>query len=372
MNIAEELKEYATSIDTNKFNISIFTDGHYDNRQIYFGKMNSNYTTGRIVRKYIPKFIEALDGISDVMHLNGDNINGVMDKLYSGKAQNSSMIQSWLNNIKYSYKSATIGNHDDLSPVGILKGNQFAIDNNDVIDLGWFKSKMNNDPDSIYHDKSLSFYKDFPDKKIRFILLDTEEPPEINDEFGKKIYPRWLWHGFTNNTLYWLSNEALQDVPTDFTTFIVTHCPLWCDDDLDYKWSDNGANMVNFDAFKDIVNAFIEGKKYSINRSDKDVNTWLRQLKEINRSELYGTGWGLRLAVDFGKQGARKFAGVFSGHTHKEEIADLGNFKNVQLQHGFPNTDDGRPGLTTISIDTANQEVNLLGFGIATNRAFKY
>jgi hypothetical protein len=372
VDITQELKKYATTIDTNNFNITIFTDGHYDAREKYYKNMNSNYITGKMASKYIPIFAKILDGIPDVMHLNGDNINGVMDNLYSGKAQNNFMIRSWLSTIKHSYKSATIGNHDDLSPVAILKGSQYVTDNNDVIDVGWFKSKMNNDAKGFYHDKSLSFYKDFPDKKIRFILLDTEEPPVINDEFGKILYPRWLWHGVTNNLLYWLSYKALQNIPEDFTTFIVTHCPIWCDDELDYKWSDTGANMVNFDALRDIINAFISGNKYSIKRSDKEVNRWLKKLKKINRSELYGTGWGLKLDVDFSNQGPRKLAGVFSGHTHKEELADLGSFKNIQLQHGFPNTDNGAPGLTTVSINTKNQEVDLLGFGIASNRSYKY
>ncbi|PWF99764.1 hypothetical protein [Levilactobacillus bambusae] len=372
MDIHDELDTYKNKLDNSKFNISVFTDGHYDIRDTYFAEMNSNYTTGRLSDSYMQQFIDVLDGFTDVLHLNGDNINGVIDNQRSGMAQNQYILRKWFTGKNKSYRSAIIGNHDDLSPIGILKGNATSTSISDVIDESWFRANIPQEPSTHYDNDSLSFYKDFDAYKIRLIALDTEEPPTTLDRNGHVLYPRWVWHGLTNKTLFWLSYKALMGVPSDYTTLIVTHCPLWFSDGLDYQWNDTGSRMINFDVLRELLNGFITGQSVSINKSDKSIHDWLDPLPVTRRNELYGVGWGVKLNIDFSKQGNRSFIGVFSGHTHKEAIADLGTFKNIQLQHGFPNSQSGLPGLTTISIDTSSRLVNLVGFGIATDRSFKY
>lgn len=375
--LSEKLDKYSQNINSNRFNIGVFTDLHYENRDVYFEGMNSNYPTGYYTASVINDIQKSLGNRVDILHLNGDVINGVTTCVEAGKRMNRALVQSWLYPATSitADMSWTIGNHDDLSPSGLVLKSVKELTRKNVIELEWFQAQSDRLHNGNFDQSSMSYFKDYPDKKIRYIVLDTEEPPNYLDENNKLIYSRWLWHGIKNDTFNWLISNALHNVPNGMTVVIMTHCPLWFNDSVDYKWSDKGARMINFDVLRDILDAYISGRKINIKKSEDDINKWLVNITgkdDIKR--LYGAGWAVDLTADFIKQGSRDLAGVFSGHTHKEEIADLGLFKNVQLQHAFSNNlnEVDNIGFTTVEIDTSKRIVSLKGFGIATDREYKY
>ncbi|MFC6202557.1 hypothetical protein ACFP1L_11855 [Lactiplantibacillus nangangensis] len=383
--VTASMQTYANGINTDNFNIGIYTDPHYDIRDLYPNGLNSNYVYGRYGQSSLISILKSMGNTADVLHLNGDNVNGITTELANNQKQNKVMLSSWFSD-GYGVtadRTATIGNHDDGSPHASV-GNLDLLNSSNTVSVEWFQNNIQYPSGSVRDTGSLSFYKDYVAKKVRYIVLDTEEPPLTVNTAGNYVYNRWLWHGLTQHTLSWLVDSALKNVPADYTTLVVTHCPIWFNDGKDYQWGDSGANMVNFEVFTGILNAFITGTKYTSEKSAQSVHDWLNIVHK-NSSEftnnypvsIYGAGWEINITADFSTQGKRKFAGVFSGHTHQEKLSKIDNFYSVQLQHGFPwkNKDlgtDNQLGFTTISIDTINQQVELIGFGYASNRSYKY
>ena len=87
--------------------------------------------------------------------------------------------------------------------------------------------------------------------------------------------------------------------------------------------------------------------------------------------------WEASVNCDFTSQGAGTLIGWFDGHKHREKIDVHNDFKQVEMVNDFPPklTDVGTEhegAMTVISIDTANKQVDLLGWGRATNRSMTY
>ncbi|MGY3732681.1 hypothetical protein ACWN97_10185, partial [Pediococcus acidilactici] len=153
--------------------------------------------------------------------------------------------------------------------------------------------------------------------------------------------------------LNWLANTALK-VPTGYQAIIMAHAPLSAD-----KWVDDDPNVhcINHDLVAGIINAFVTGSTYVNKGTVKD--------------------WEASVNCDFTSQGAGTLIGWFDGHKHREKIDVHNDFKQVEMVNDFPPklTDVGTEhegAMTVISIDTANKQVDLLGWGRATNRSMTY
>lgn len=351
--VLERLSQFITKVPKLNFNLSVITDMHYD-KNPNFDEWGV-YKNSDLALKHLDYFL-TLGKIADVLILNGDQTNGFERDTLTTSAVYKGVVDKLFNTEMQADKFAVIGNHDDGSPMTYQRG---YVTPNDVLNISDIK-KIHRTSEQLNRenrdDGSLYWMKDYPEKKIRLIGLDTEDVDySITGKDGYCRYNRWLWHAYRQQQMNWLANIALKNVPSNYHTMIVGHCPLY------YQWEDLGAHHVNHDIVRGIITAFITGSKY-IGQADEKV---------------VGEGFGINIKVDYSAQGPHQFIGFFAGHTHEEKIVDLNSFKVIHLKNDIC-TDDNLLGtakemaFTTISVNPHYGHVDLLGFGNATIRSYDY
>ncbi|MCI2961009.1 BppU family phage baseplate upper protein [Pediococcus pentosaceus] len=310
----------------------------------------------------------AFADVSDLIILNGDNNNSDTVSLDGVKKDVETLVDVFLDE-PLDYKTDRfigIGNHDDGSTRRRFIANNLLAQDNYLHDAyfreayrtGELLNGETRNKDSLY------FYKDYPDKKIRFILIDTNDIPEgVNDANGSQKFDRWGTHTVRQEQLNWLANVALANVPSDYHVVVMGHTPL----NANYEggWHDTIDNddirgYHNLTLVADVLNAFRDGGKAEINSTD--------------------TNFPLNITADFTTQGPRNLVGYFCGHTHRDavttynklsiiEVACSVFYDNVKSRFVETATEDG---FDVIQIDTTNRNVNIHGFGYCENRSVKY
>ncbi|MGX7128506.1 BppU family phage baseplate upper protein, partial [Enterococcus wangshanyuanii] len=207
-------------IDRTKFNVLHMTDIHTD------------YGHGRTSWKYADMFwshitnMQSLQDLADVAIYNGDNadcyikdkdISEQQQRKFGIKAIRSAAIPTFVN----------LGNHDNGSPpfkrdIGkVMPGD--IITNEEFKDFYETKTKLF---DEVRNGDSLYFYKDFEDKKIRVIGLNTNDNNQsVFNSDGTYKYGSHDHFAMQQEQLKWLANEALK-VPNDYHVIVFGHCPL--------------------------------------------------------------------------------------------------------------------------------------------------
>lgn len=341
------IENLRAGIDDSLFNFVFITDTHYGRwDQVYTDNLENTLGIDNLNTAL------AMDGAVDAIISGGDNIDGWTDELdemlYETKEYATDALFETDNK---SDKFILKGNHDDASGrlLDWYRGNRgLAYDSAPAV----IKNQQIRDAycnaellfDEKRQDDSNYFYKDYPDKKIRLIGLDSNDTPDdiLADDGAPKYYG--IGHmGFQETQLKWLAEIALKNVPEDYTTVIVAHIQA---EDLS-----NGKDefYYNQDCLQQIINDFMQGKSSVISSDVKD--------------------WEVDIQTDFTSQGPRMFAGYIHGHQHKEVYnSDLG-FNNIGITCAV---DPETTAWNIITIDTTNHKVILKGFGRATNRKFDY
>lgn len=347
---SDYLPDFISKIDQSRFNIAVITDPHYQDRYLGEGE-KIDYPYSKYSINHLADFLELANHVDMAISL-GDNNGGNNVE----KARNYADEALYNDRLLYTPAKGDValvpGNHDDGSPMmytrnipdGIIKEAELK----ELFATTTPRFGEKRDGDSLY------FFKDYDEHKIRVITLWTNDVPEdVLASDGNLKYPRWLWHGFRQQQLNWLANTALK-VPTGYQVIIMAHAPLSAD-----KWVDDDPNVhcINHDLVAGIINAFVTGSTYVNKGTVKD--------------------WEASVNCDFTSQGAGTLIGWFDGHKHREKIDVHNDFKQVEMVNDFPPklTDVGTEhegAMTVISIDTANKQVDLLGWGRATNRSMTY
>ena len=347
---SDHLPNFISKIDQTRFNIAVITDPHYQDRYLGEGE-KIDYPYSKYSINHLADFLELANHVDLAISL-GDNNGGNNVE----KARNYADEALYNDRLLYTSTEGDValipGNHDDGSPAmyssnipdGIIKEAELK----ELFATTTPRFGEKRDGDSLY------FFKDYDEHKIRVITLWTNDVPEdVLASDGNLKYPRWLWHGFRQQQLNWLANTALK-VPTGYQVIIMAHAPLSAD-----NWVDDDPNVhyVNHDLVSGIINAFVTGSTYVNKGTVKD--------------------WEASVNCDFTSQGAGTLIGWFDGHKHREQIDVHNDFKQVEMINDFPLklTDVGTEhegAMTVISIDTANKQVDLLGWGRATNRSMTY
>ncbi len=341
------IENLRAGIDDSLFNFTFITDAHYGRwDQVYTDNLENTLGIDNLNTAL------AMDGAVDAIISGGDNIDGWTDELdemlYETKEYATDMLFETDNK---SDKFILKGNHDDASGRlldwyrgnrGLVYDSAPAVIKNQQIRDDYCNAEL------LFNEKrqgdSNYFYKDYPDKKIRLIGLDSNDTPDniLGDDGAPKYYG--IGHmGFQETQLKWLAEIALKNVPKDYTTVIVAHIQA---EDLS-----NGKDefYYNQDCLEQIINDFMQGKSSVISSDTKD--------------------WEVDMQTDFTSQGPRMFAGYIHGHQHKEVYnSDLG-FNNIGVTCAV---DPETTAWNVITIDTTNHKVILTGFGRATNRKFDY
>ncbi|ANJ12793.1 metallophosphoesterase family protein [Lactiplantibacillus plantarum] len=354
---------YKAGIDRTKskmkstdFNIGFITDTHWE----------ENYNASRPYAAYgRTKYYDSLNHLSNIQQLDG-----LVDTFICGGDNTESGSRS-LDVIKkqseiFALKASTVesdhfmllGNHDQGSSRLINYGyekDQLPFDDyihqDDIKEL-W--STNDNENGELRDGDSLYFYKDYPDKKIRLIGINTNDDPEIKTDGGyEKYLPIWL-EAVRQKQLDWLANTALQNVPEDYHVVVFGHAHL--DPSVDGSNPNNPERHVNFDILLNLLNAFKNGQDYSGVSSIADFNV------SVN--------------AEFSGQGPRTLVGYFCGHLHKQIVNEYAGIKNYVFDNSFfEDTDDGtekQDSWAVIAIDTANRKIKIYGFGRTTDQTYDY
>lgn len=349
------LDNLKASIDTDKFNMVFITDTHYAQQSEL-----DNYAPGYAVDHLNHALY--LDENVDVIVAGGDNIDG-HNNSYPGilNDQKKFAIELLYGSNNHADKFALKGNHDDGSwrLYAYREGNlTYQNSTPETIPFAQFRADYQN-ADLLFEERrngdSNYFYKDYPDKKVRIVGLDSNDTPEdkLTSDNGLK-YVGIDYMGYRQAQLDWIANTALQGVPEDYTTIIIGHCgaePTSYDDDLSDPTHGHHTNQAQLNK---IINNFIKGTSETVTNSVKDF--------EIN------------VKTDFTSQGPRTLAGYIHGHDHAENYSTTVGFNSIGVINSFgPSWRYGdNDGWNLITLDAENHKLIFKGFGLATNRTIVY
>lgn len=348
-----KLDNLQAGVDANLFNLIFITDVHYGKWGAAPEKLNN--TTIRHLNSAL-----YLDDSVDTIISGGDNIDGWTLSLSGLLNEQLEYANKFLfGSGDHADKFIIKGNHDDGS------GRFLQYQQGELDYLKWFNGVLgyssaapmlisDDQIKSSYHTgdllfgerrdgDSLYFYKDYPNKKVRLIGLNSNDDPETLDEVGNPKYFGIQHMGYQQKQLEWLASVALQNIPVDYTTIIVGHIPATA----------TGEDENNQECVNDIINAFQNGQAiHVISKTNQD--------------------WAIDLQADFSAQGPREMAGYINGHLHAEFLTtDLG-FNSISVTSSIGTDDDQRDGWSLISLDTINRKLSIKGFGRATDREASY
>lgn len=349
------LDNLKASIDTDKFNMVFITDTHYAQQSEL-----DNYAPGYAVDHLNHALY--LDENVDVIVAGGDNIDG-HNNSYPGilNDQKKFAIELLYGSNNHADKFALKGNHDDGSwrLYAYREGNlTYQNSTPETIPFAQFRADYQN-ADLLFEEHrngdSNYFYKDYPNKKVRIVGLDSNDTPEdkLTSDGGLK-YVGIDYMGYRQAQLDWIANTALQGVPEDYTTIIIGHCgaePTSYDDDLSDPTHGHHTNQAQLNK---IINNFIKGTSETVTNNVKDF--------EIN------------VKADFTSQGPRTMAGYIHGHDHAENYSTTVGFNSIGVINSFgPSWRYGdNDGWNLITLDAENHKLIFKGFGLATNRTIVY
>ncbi|AJO22892.1 metallophosphoesterase [Weizmannia coagulans] len=237
-----KINEIVKSIDKSELNIGFITDNH-------------NQYSG-----YAPKSLKHYEYIallSRLTHLDavvsgGDNANG-----WYSKSQILSELKSAASALFNRVKADTDvyflhGNHDN----GAFQNGKNKLE--DIItneELKVIYQTRNTVFGEVRNGDSIYCYKDYADKKIRVIMLNSFDfPNDINSD-GTLTYDNLHYGCYQNEQLNWLANVALQ-IPLDYHALIFTHAPL--------PGAFDNSTQYNSDVLLNILKAFKNGQDYTI------------------------------------------------------------------------------------------------------------
>ncbi|WPQ69025.1 BppU family phage baseplate upper protein [Weissella paramesenteroides] len=336
-------------VDPALFNFVFFTDCHYD-------QWNDPNRTG------LDRLNNALltDGSVDAIIAGGDNVDGGSALYDIVLSQHKEFINDMLlYHNGSSDKFILKGNHDDASgrPVAYLRTGDVQFAGTKPIPANDLKRMYNNSAllnGEIRNGNSNYFYKDYPEKKVRLIGLDSNDTPEVLKSDGTSKYPGLIYMGYQEEQINWLANVALQNVPENYTTVIVGHIHADAMKDSVDENNIYGDHYYNVDLVNQAINNFMRGTSSTLTSTTKD--------------------WEVSVKADFTSQGKRLMAGYIHGHQHKDNYtSDLG-FNNIGItcSIGSDASNPSDDGWVVVSVDPANQTIQLRGFGHATSRSFKF
>lgn len=338
----QPLNSLRSKIDKTKFNILHMTDLHTD-----YGYGATSWIYAQYFWSHMTN-MQSLQDTTDVAIYNGDNADCYI------KDKEQSEIQQRKFTIKALHKAkvptfVNVGNHDNGSPpfkrdIGkVMPGN--IITNEELKDFYATRSKLF---DEVRNGDSLYFYKDFPDKKVRVIGLNTNDNNQsVFNNDGTYKYGSHDHFAMQQEQLKWLSDVALK-VPTGYHVIVFGHCPL------QETIFDNRECLIK------ILEAYKLGTSVPIKSIYPDH--------------------AVNFTANFTKQGPATLVGYICGHWHDEGFNQFGeSIKFTQmrcLNGGFSDATlidtPQEDSWSVLSIDSATKKVNVYGFGRATDRSFVY
>lgn len=347
------LSAIKSGIDDSKFNLGMITDVHYGNWADHTGRNNPD-TINHLNN------ILYLDDKLDATISGGDNCDGSSLSRLALINEQRTYAEAFLFSLSdVSDKFIVLGNHDDGSfrCVGEQSGNYHylhLISGENGFTMSTPAPLFRKDFKTLYHTPELLFgesrnngenyfFKDYPNKKIRLIGLNSCDVPETVGTDGLPDYPQINNMGYQQAQIDWFANVALQNVPTDYVTLVVSHIPA----NYDVSQQHN-QTIIN-----QIIKSFMDGTDVSLSSTDAD--------------------FAVNVSTNFSAQGTRDFGAYLHGHLHKETFENDEGFNAIGITSSICDPTIGTSdGWDVITVDKDNREIVLTGFGRATNRSYAY
>ena len=341
-----KLEELRSEINSNLFNLGIVTDSHFDEgtwrTQAYRSLKNLNNIL------YIQNDLDAIAAL-------GDNV----DSEHKDKSINIRNLERYCerfsqgNNLN---KFIVRGNHDAGTLIWDTTNEGNKVFEKDILtgteQLTIFKKYLNQDG-KVYDTEGQYHYKDFTEKKIRLVIIDTLDNSMATNANGTLKYTDQWSFGLREQQLKWIAEKALGTLPDEYHVIIATHVPVQPDD------VEPGA-LKNGNILKQLISAFVS----------KTSTTLVSSLEDYT----------VNLSVDFSNRNESNFIGVFAGHRHAEYFytpEQMDGFYSTVLDCAFVR-DDSKIGTVqedafcVLSIDTDKRSVSRLGFGRESSLLYTY
>ena len=329
-----------SSIPKDNFNVGFITDAHLQ---------LDNYSPNSIAH-YAYIAAASRRARLDAIIAGGDNTNGWWEKnqkLVETRHATSTLFNRTADGTDVFFQ---MGNHD----TGINQNGHNTPDT--CLSESEIKA-MYHTADLMYGEvrdgDSLYGYKDYPDKKVRVIWLNSFDLPyELNDN-GTYKYDFLRQPSYRNQQLTWLAEKALMIPDNKWQVMVFTHAPL-----------PNTFGVIptefNSDVLIGILNAFQGGKVYALKDTTREMPV------DIN--------------VDFSTQGASVLIGLFTGHIHEDGQMLYSNINCVETACSLCYSGDSKRARGTetedcwdiFSVDTVKRTIHAYRFGYGTDRNFGY
>jgi predicted phosphodiesterase len=342
------LKEQSSSNITFEF----ITDSHYDERSIYRETALEHFEEAKQLANNIhPDFI---------VH-GGDIIDG-----FSPKNQSIKNLDIATNYILKGERSPVFlvkGNHDDNSYYNVRRTPRST--ENVIFPKEMYELTVKKYENTVTRDKSnpedMYYYRDFPNKKLRVIILNTNDIPIIYKRNGSLKYKGIMQYGISNEQLNWVAHTALnfsdKKDKREWKVIFFSHvCFL--------RKINFNRSIANGDVMLNIIEAFKKGKEYSSMRTIGD--------------------YAQSVDVDFTSQGPMKVIAMISGHVHKDAIAKVNGIDFITTLNSVPIRSNPRVTpirrLNTVtenafdvfSINTRSRIIYIYRYGAGSDRVVKY
>lgn len=342
---------------TDVLNIATIADAHWQEE----GATIFDGYTAKSLEHYQWCALSTLYNHADALIALGDNINGDEP---TGRLNMTLMHVRAMLQTKYVRTAMFMirGNHDNGAGHQNTEGESAdeVLDDNAV--KNGFGTKLNY-YDEVRDGDSLYFYKDFPEKKVRIIGLDSNDIPlEKKDSNGHYAYDTNT-AGFRAQQLNWFANKALMLPDNTWQVVVFFHIPF---PNAFGQWAEDNT-FKNYHHAIAILNAFKNGTSVNIN--------------DTSNPDFAITG----LQVDYSAQGQGTLIAVVNGHLHRDdqdtsvlngtpiiEVTTSASFvSNVVNDSKQRNTND-EDAWDIISINTKERKIHCYRFGRGSDRDFTY
>lgn len=343
------MKDTVEKLDAGTFKMGFLTDAHYSD-MTGFDWFKDQYRS----LNHVTNFHEALGNSADALVYGGDNVANESPNIAINTKAQEIFSSKVFDTIMNADRFMLLGNHDNYVPLPTTPDVIFQPIENVYSDedySGFYRANQLLFDEQRENGNSLYFYKDYPEKNIRLIGLNTNDNPRVVDSEGKIKYNYNQSLGILQPQIDWLYS-VLRETPAEYHTIVVSHSPL------------TSSNDYNSDLVVGMLKAFKNGTTYQDLRTAED--------------------WEAQVSADFTEQGPRKLIGVFSGHLHQEIFSGLDDeIHQVSLNSSWFKGQSNRAVADKentnledcwylISVNTTEARVNIYGFDAGNNFEYVY
>lgn len=346
-----EIRRVKSELKDGLFTFGQMNDTHWE--QITRNRKNANLSLNHV------KNLLAFSDVADLLLLNGDNTNSDNYSLDEVKKDVQTITDVFFDEVidGSADRFVQLGNHDDGSTRREYATPYRFLAQDDYLHDDYFKKmyRTNNSQGEVRNSDSLYFYKDYDDKKIRFICLNTSDIQENQlDSSNSQKHDRWGTLVLRQEQVNWLANIALKNIPDDYHVVVVGHCPLNVNQPGGI--TDPGGTCINLDIVRNILVAFKDGTSFTGTGTNSD--------------------FPLAVSADYTAQGPKPLVGYFSGHTHRDATSVLDGINIIEINRSFA-TDSlvgtaKEDAFAIVQVDTANRKAIINGFGSCADREVSY